>query len=77
MDFDSVEGLSEEQINNLYRHMIEFDDKNQITSCYCRNGEGASLCGFTPYYFTGCESWCNSKGSVLKSFDDIIHCDIV
>ena len=64
MNFDYIEGLNENQINDLYDEF--YDDNMNLARWCCRDGQTSDgHYNVDPYR---CISWCNSVGSYCIGF---------
>ena len=68
-DFDEIENLSEENINELYEDIIENDLMSGVYFCYylvCDNDNiKVSDCGYDAYYNCAEPSWTFQGGSYI------------
>lgn len=64
MNFEEIEELNFDEINELYNGFIEFGDDTQFADCCCSNSR------WTNNYRTlnDCQNWCRSLSSRCKKW---------
>ena len=58
MDFDKIENLEEEQLNDMYNEVVDFGDDGHLAACCCHSGQ---TLGYKDDYIrsrVGCRTWC-------------------
>ena len=58
MDFEIIEGLSDEDINKIYENVINDDEDILISHCECNGASGTVYTGGPPV-FSGSNAYCN------------------
>ena len=63
MDFEEIENLEEEQLNEMYNEVVDFGDETHLAGCCCSDG-----CRYDRYisFRDGCISWCRSQSSSCR-----------
>ena len=64
MDFEEIENLEEEQLNDMYNDIVDFGDDTHLAACCC---PGVSSL-FNNYSRAHCISWCRSMGSTCTGW---------
>ena len=64
MDFEEIENLEEEQLNEMYNEVVDFGDETHLAGCCCASGAGINEYS----YRDGCTTWCRSLRSSCSSW---------
>ena len=69
MDFEEIDNLEEEQLNDMYNDVIDFGDEAHLALCCCASEAE------TAYYDTraDCRSWCRSLRSRCSGWNYLTY----
>lgn len=61
MKFKDIDGLSTDDIDELYENIVEFGNKMRIAGFKCQNGNFTGVYGSS--YCNDCQNWCRARSS--------------
>ena len=69
MDFEEIENLEEEQLNDMYNDIVDFGDESHLACCCCVDG-----CKHNSNYSRAeCTTWCRRQGSTCSGWDVVCY----
>ena len=72
MDFDEIENLEEEQLNDMYNEVVEFGDEAHLAGCCCASGVLNNQSAHASR--AGCVSWCRRQRSTCSNWSIYHNC---
>ena len=67
MDFEEIENLEEEQLNEMYNDIVDFGDDAHLAACCCVSRAAVVDYGVRVW----CVNWCRAQSSTCRGWGDI------